>query len=50
MFDDLPCARTHPTDQWEVMREIRYRTCKAFAREGLTLRKSPSYSAPSQGD
>jgi moderate conductance mechanosensitive channel len=41
-------ARTHPTDQWEVMREIRYRICKAFAREGLTLRKSQAYSAPSQ--
>ena len=32
------------------MREIRYRTWKAFAREGLALRKGPSYSAPAQPD
>ncbi len=43
-------ARTHPTSQWEVMREVRYRTWKAFAREGLALRKSPPYSAPAQPD
>ncbi len=39
---------TVPARQWDIMREVRYRVWKTFAREGLPLKKGPGYSAPVQ--